>query len=174
MGWDTVTTLSTNDDYGQSGMDVFKTTAADFGIEVLSPQEFSPGSTNLEVQLQSVVDSKAKIIVINMITAGIDPTNGELLLKELQNLSFDGATGPISFDENGDRLGVYEIVNLVDGVFEVVGTWDVINGMQLTGTIIWPDGGTKTPADGSGIPGFEFLLAIAGMFALIPILRRRK
>ncbi|MCE7735885.1 MAG: ABC transporter substrate-binding protein [Candidatus Heimdallarchaeota archaeon] len=281
MGWDTVTTLSTNDDYGQSGIDVFKTTAADFGIEVLSPQEFSAGATNVKVQLQSIVDSKAKIIVANMImadavtvfsqaasvgitresgyiwvgtdgitqeqvfegslevetamtgmigtrpirgvgtiyeafldtwenadpneyagsgdrepnsystfaydavyafayaaqkmiNAGTDPEDGELLLSELQGLSFDGATGTVSFDENGDRLGVYDIVNLVDGVFVVVGTWDVMNGMDLTGTIIWPDGSTDTPADGSGIPGFEFLLAIAGMFSLIPILRRRK
>lgn len=281
MGWDTVSTLSTNDDYGQGGMDVFKAAAADLGIEVLSPQEFAPGESDVKVKLQAIVDSGAKVIILNMIvadavtvfsqaasvgitaengfvwvgtdgptqsqvfenstivedamtgmigtrpnrgigdiytafldsweaadpadyagagdrepntyatfaydavyafayaadnmiTAGTDPEDGALLLAELKDLTFDGATGPVSFDENGDRLGVYDIINLVDGVFVVVGTWDIPNGMQLTGTITWPDGGTKTPADGSGIPGFEFLLAIAGMFALIPILRRRK
>ncbi|MCE7735028.1 MAG: ABC transporter substrate-binding protein, partial [Candidatus Heimdallarchaeota archaeon] len=69
MGWDTVSTLSTNDDYGQGGMDVFKAAAADLGIEVLSPQEFTPGESDVKVKLQAIVDSGAKVIVINMIVA---------------------------------------------------------------------------------------------------------
>ena len=39
-----------------------------------------------------------------MIAAGTDYTDGDALLAELYKTDFTGATGPLTFDENGDRL----------------------------------------------------------------------
>lgn len=54
---------------------------------------------------------------------------GSLLLKYLQNTTFKGENGQVSFDENGDNLGRYEIKNfqrLANGKFGAlrVGIWD--------------------------------------------------
>ncbi len=284
FGWDTVATLSTSDDYGQGGIDVFKTAAADNGITIATAQEFAQGASDVKTQLQTIIDSGAKIIVLNMIVAdavtvfsqaaavgitpedgfawvgsdgptqtvvfenstdakaamqgmigtapnrgsgalfeaflddweaadpnvyagagdrepntyatfaydavyafaraahnmilaGEDPTDGALLLKELAALEFTGATGPISFDSNYDRLGVYDILNLKDDKFEIVGTWDLVNGMKLTGTIVWPDGTTNIPTDSLGesiLPGFEIWMTMFAVAMMVPIIRKRK
>ena len=45
------------------------------------------------------------------------PTLGPMLLEELLRVSFDGASGPVSFDSKGDRQGItLKIENQVDGV----------------------------------------------------------
>ena len=110
-----------------------------------------------------------------MIEAGTDYTDGDALLAELYNTDFTGATGPLTFDENGDRLGVYDVLNLQGDVFEIVGTWDLTNGLNLVEDIFW-DGVsvTDTPGDGGSIlPGFGFYMAFIALIA-VPILRRRK
>jgi ABC-type branched-subunit amino acid transport system substrate-binding protein len=78
-----------------------------------------------------------------LIDAGEDIYDGDILLTQLYKTNFAGATGHISFDANGDRKGVYNILNLQSDKFQAVGNWDEINGMSLTGTIYW-DGTSRT------------------------------
>lgn len=58
--------------------------------------------------------------------------------------------GLVSFDENGDRLLNYNIVNLQPGTtqLQVVGTWDAQNGVNLVTLPVWADGTTNIPTDG--------------------------
>jgi hypothetical protein len=112
-----------------------------------------------------------------MIDDGEDVEDGDLLLAQLQATDFTGATGPVSFNEDGDRLGVYDVINLQGDTFEVVGAWDKTNGAVFSGTIYW-DGSsdTEVPDDGSGeddgIPGFQMYLALFAMILAVPVVRR--
>lgn len=62
-----------------------------------------------------------------------------------------GLTGPVSFDENGDREGIYDIVNLRNvgntTTFQPVGLWSVKSNFNLSTPIVWYDGSTNVPAD---------------------------
>ena len=45
-------------------------------------------------------------------------SSGTEIMEELRSIEFDGASGRIKFDENGDILGNYDIYVVKDGVFE--------------------------------------------------------
>lgn len=112
-----------------------------------------------------------------MITNEEDVNDGDLLLATLKETSFSGVTGTVSFNSQGDRDAVYDIVNLQGNAFEIVGSYDQDNGAQFSGTIYW-DGSsvTEIPDDGSGdtggIPGFELYLALFSLIVAVPIVRR--
>ena len=73
---------------------------------------------------------------------------GDLLLKYLYNVSFNGvSTEIISFDDNGDQKGGYDVKNLQrnsnrEFVFEIIGHWDEIHlnrstPLDIFGEIQW-------------------------------------
>jgi hypothetical protein len=68
-------------------------------------------------------------------------------------IKFTGLTGRVRFDENGDREGVYDIVNLKQNGsifrFTGVGTWSKDTQSNFTDQVIWYDGTTNKPQDGS-------------------------
>lgn len=92
--------------------------------------------------------------------------NGETLRDYLFNVSFSSTFSPepdLLFDSNGDVQGSYLIKNLQissdnRSSFEVVGKWDHINTLQLTGTIQWNDGNLNPPQSVCSLPcgvGYE-------------------
>jgi ABC-type branched-subunit amino acid transport system substrate-binding protein len=59
-------------------------------------------------------------------------TDGEDIIANLGDVSFDGATGPIGFDENGDSTaGFYQISAVASAEIKAVATWDS-NGLNWT------------------------------------------
>ena len=83
---------------------------------------------------------------------------GDLLLKYLKNVSFDGvSTEIISFDDNGDQKGGYVVKNLQrnssngEFVFEIIGHWDEApvdrsSSLDIFGEIQWShDQGSEVP-----------------------------
>ncbi|XP_070568438.1 metabotropic glutamate receptor 3-like [Ptychodera flava] len=58
--------------------------------------------------------------------------NKSFLMEYMLNLKFEGASGPIAFDENGDLMGKYDIhtIQLVGGDYQLVkvGIWDSLGG----------------------------------------------
>ncbi len=127
----------------------------------------------------------------SLIDDSADPTDGVLLLAELLATSFVGATGSVSFDANGDRIGVYDILNHNGTNFVDIGNWDVANGAVFTDDIEYASGYVAkvpvvsvTTATGDVVtvtsvstktesPGFEMFLTLISLFAGILILRRR-
>ena len=80
--------------------------------------------------------------------------NRTKFLETIRNTKMEGATGWISLDENGNRGGVYDIVNLLPGntVFSRIGYWNYSTGMSLyqpisffNGTTIIPDIDIRPP-----------------------------
>jgi neutral amino acid transport system substrate-binding protein len=67
LGIKEVATLSTNDDYGSGGINVFKTAFTDLGGTIATAQQFAQGASDVLTQLQAIVDSKATVIVLNTI-----------------------------------------------------------------------------------------------------------
>jgi hypothetical protein len=78
------------------------------------------------------------------------------LVTEIRNVNFVGATGPLSLDASGDRVGgAYAIVNLQDGVKKQVGKvvlstesgWAVT--MDAGVEMVWPGNRDSPPSDGT-------------------------
>eukprot|EP00727_Mastigamoeba_balamuthi_P004037 m51a1_g13630 putative pas domain-containing protein tyrosine kinase (302) ;mRNA; r:633-2027 len=68
-----------------------------------------------------------------IIAAGQDPYNGSLFYSTLISLEYQGATGHVSFDENGDRYAKNTIFRWVQGNdnLAVIGNWTVGNGVVI-------------------------------------------
>ncbi|XP_064645228.1 atrial natriuretic peptide receptor 1-like [Lineus longissimus] len=92
------------------------------------------------------------------LAAGFDITNGREVTKKMWNRTFQGVTGTISVDENGDRIGDYSLMDLnpTTGKFEVVANYygkrkqyEPVAGKDTH----WPGGNTPpgdTPVSGAG------------------------
>eukprot|EP00727_Mastigamoeba_balamuthi_P002315 m51a1_g12080 putative serine threonine kinase (479) ;mRNA; f:391-2975 len=71
--------------------------------------------------------------VKKILAAGQDPYNRSLLYSTLMALDFIGATGEISFDDNGDRFATIAIARFVSGNenLEIIGNWTVGKGVLI-------------------------------------------
>eukprot|EP00727_Mastigamoeba_balamuthi_P004719 m51a1_g14245 Plasma Membrane Syntaxin D (1175) ;mRNA; f:247478-252218 len=71
--------------------------------------------------------------VRKIVAEGGDPYNRSLLYSTLLTLEYMGATGDISFDENGDRFETNTIFAWVPGSdnLAVVGNWTMSNGVVI-------------------------------------------
>ncbi len=107
-----------------------------------------------------------------------DYNDGDLLLAELKKTDFMGATGHVTFNSQGDRNALYDIVNLQGDKFAVVGSWDETSGMSITGTITWPGGVTETPSfspvKAKEGPGFGLYLALVTLFSFATIVHFKR
>ncbi|KAJ7332956.1 hypothetical protein JRQ81_015136 [Phrynocephalus forsythii] len=79
----------------------------------------------------------------------MDPVDGAELLKYIRNVNFSGIAGtPVTFNENGDAPGRYDIyqyqINNATPEYKVIGHWaDHLNlKMEL---LHWPGGGNRVP-----------------------------
>ncbi|MQL73744.1 hypothetical protein Taro_006092 [Colocasia esculenta] len=91
--------------------------------------------------------------------------NGQLLLKKLLLLNFNGISGPIQFDSEHNLMrGVYEVINVGHSVIHPIGYWSTHSGLSVSVPsnlyinvsrnfsenqhlhhVIWPGGKTVTP-----------------------------
>ena len=89
---------------------------------------------------------------------------GQTLLKTIRGLVYESITGVIAFDNNGDRLAPYEVMNMrVDGsgspTLKLIGLYDgVTDTVQLSEAPVFADGTGKVPSDRPAAcqVGYEF------------------
>jgi ABC-type branched-subunit amino acid transport system substrate-binding protein len=82
-------------------------------------------------------------------------SDGTLIAKALRNASFDGMTGRVELDENGDMVESIRAMNCVrgpDGAMEgrTMGVYDALNGRYSplsNYTPVWPGGVGAVPTD---------------------------
>eukprot|EP01114_Cavostelium_apophysatum_P014275 TRINITY_DN3657_c0_g1_i6.p1 TRINITY_DN3657_c0_g1~~TRINITY_DN3657_c0_g1_i6.p1 ORF type:complete len:1502 (-),score=352.50 TRINITY_DN3657_c0_g1_i6:67-4572(-) len=82
----------------------------------------------------------------NVMLDGKDPSDGRILLEYLKMTHINGTTGDISFDESGDRIGNYDILNWDSASNQMlkVGMWSHENDTTLFQSIQW-NGNTSVP-----------------------------
>ncbi|KAH7692080.1 Ionotropic glutamate receptor plant protein [Dioscorea alata] len=57
---------------------------------------------------------------------------GEILLEKIKNISINGVTGLIQFDQDGNRIHpAYDIVNVIDSELKIVGYWSNYSGLSV-------------------------------------------
>ena len=115
--------------------------------------------------------------------------NGTALLEALYDVEFDGATGRIKFNDLGEVDGKYTIVQLQGDNYETLGSWDSVNGLDITvtqitlpGDSVWTYSNgkftcTENCVAGQVSPGFglaEFLVAVFSSLVMIEIIRRKR
>ncbi|XP_035213061.1 receptor-type guanylate cyclase gcy-28-like, partial [Stegodyphus dumicola] len=90
---------------------------------------------------------------------GYAVSNGSYIIQKMWNRTFDGITGKVTIDENGDRDADYSILDLnpATGVFEVVANYigtekQVVD--ELGKTFHWA-GGRKDPPPDDPFCGFD-------------------
>jgi ABC-type branched-subunit amino acid transport system substrate-binding protein len=100
-------------------------------------------------------------------------TTGSAIRDALGTISFAGATGTISFDENGDSsAGFYAILEATGNLMPVVANWDPINGLVFVNNGFKDRWAPSSSDDGLPFPFFEFFLATIAITAVIS--RKRK
>ncbi len=85
--------------------------------------------------------------------------DGHLFLQYLRNTSFNGVTGPISFDDKGDVIGGYSILQLrhnnAGETWNYLGGWDMVKGLDVNeNNIDWTVYHDQT-MDNSGMPDIK-------------------
>ncbi|XP_071505533.1 metabotropic glutamate receptor 2-like [Diadema antillarum] len=78
------------------------------------------------------------------VCTALKPFDTQVLFEFMKNISFDGRSGNMVFDEGGDAVGRYFIENIqmVDANYELirVGTWTALHGDNLTmngSAVVW-------------------------------------
>jgi len=68
-------------------------------------------------------------------------------VEEIQNVNFVGASGPIQFDENNDRISIFELLyySPEQNKFIVSALYSEITGYQLLEDIVWYSNTTDIP-----------------------------
>ncbi len=115
--------------------------------------------------------------------------NGTALLDALYDVEFDGATGHIKFNSLGEVDGKYTVVQLQNDEYKTLGTWDNVNGLDITvSSVTLPGGSVWTVSNNKftcsenctseeSFPGFgilEFLVAVFSTVTLIEVFRRKR
>ncbi|XP_072021368.1 atrial natriuretic peptide receptor 1-like [Amphiura filiformis] len=78
-------------------------------------------------------------------------SDGLALTKKMWGRSFEGISGTLTIDANGDRDGDYSMWNMVDvekGILMVVANfYGASNTYEIIQDVVWPDGRTEPPLD---------------------------
>ncbi|NXW04590.1 GRM4 protein, partial [Fregetta grallaria] len=86
----------------------------------------------------------------------MDPVDGVELLKYIRNVNFSGIAGtPVTFNENGDAPGRYDIyqyqIRNSTPEYKVIGQWT--DHLHLkTESMLWPGGGSQLPSSICSLP----------------------
>jgi atrial natriuretic peptide receptor A len=125
------------------------------------------------------------LAVNETLEAGIDPSNGSEVTRRMWNRTFQGITGTVSIDENGDRNGDYALLdmNTETGIFQPVANYfgarrryEPIEGQQIHwggGRLTPPPDVPRCGFDGKGclvedlVPDYAIVIIVFGTLLLI-------
>uniref|UniRef100_A0A8C9FGT0 G-protein coupled receptors family 3 profile domain-containing protein n=1 Tax=Pavo cristatus TaxID=9049 RepID=A0A8C9FGT0_PAVCR len=86
----------------------------------------------------------------------MDPVDGVELLKYIRNVNFSGIAGtPVTFNENGDAPGRYDIyqyqIRNSTPEYKVIGQWTDHLHLKVE-NMLWPGGGSQLPSSICSLP----------------------
>jgi len=84
--------------------------------------------------------------VDSLVKSKQDYFNSTLISNALYKLNYNGTTGVVAFDTNGNRVNpVFQIVNIIGTQTNIVGTANTT--LSMTGIILWGGGSFDLPSD---------------------------
>lgn len=193
-GWSTTATFATDDTVKKAMQNMIGTTPTPLtgsNYQLFNESWFDPKWNFLEGPAYSHSSGKAfnayaplsydAVYVAAKGLAVANTTDGEMLLNTLYNITHDGASGFIEFNELGEVIGRYEYVQLRGDTYKTFGIWQDTATLKA-GEITLPGGSVWTIAESKAtlkekietkeeVPGFGW---IGALFALVAIRRRWK
>lgn len=119
--------------------------------------------------------------------AAANTTDGETLLHALYNVTHDGASGMIRFNDLGEVIGRYEYVQLVGDSYTTFGNWQATATLEdgeitLSDTSVWTLAENKatlkeaveTRNESPGFGGPASLIILGLISIIIAVIRRRR
>lgn len=111
----------------------------------------------------------------SLLDKGLSPVdNRTAFYNEIIAMSWNGTTGNVTMDENGDRIGGFSILNFrAGGVLAAVGSVSADGSLDLGSQVVWHGGGTDVPADhsltddGDDEPINLAIYLLAGIFVIV-------
>lgn len=92
--------------------------------------------------------------VLQLVTSGANILDSAALNEAIKQIKFEGASGPVSFDSNQDRLGgSFAILNYQkqdtqsSGSLLTVGRWSEFDGLSIDTSPMFFDGSSTVPSD---------------------------
>ena len=156
----------------QAFYDRVKEASADFGQALLN----KTGQNEYAANTYDAVMLFAKVTGEHL----DERSNGSLIVQAMKNASFDGITGRVELDSNGDMKESIRVLNYVrghDGTMSgrSMGVYHALRGGYATEpncTIIWPGGVGSMPQDalvGTGGIGTQYIVvgSVVGAMLLI-------
>ena len=128
------------------GIDRFKVPLAQATVPAMTDAGFEDPNLALDLYEPFLFDALYTfVIAISTLLNGgvsVDEIRGERLLNQLRRTEFEGISGFVSFDENGDRQASYELVNLHPDGLKVGGLYRSDLGLFAisTGNLYWVGG----------------------------------
>lgn len=198
-GWSTTATFAGDDTVRKAMQHMIGTTPAPLtgaGYQAFNDSWFNAKWNFLEGPSYSQSSGKAfnayaplshdSVYVAARGLAAANTTDGEILLKSLYNVTFDGASGMIRFNDLGEVIGRYEYVQLEGETYTTFGKWQATADLN-DGEITLPDNSVWTIADNKAAlkesavpekesPDFEVsgLLFILGILSIVTAVMRRR
>ncbi|CAH3162257.1 unnamed protein product [Pocillopora meandrina] len=100
--------------------------------------------------------SREECLSVNSSSFGFNEAHK--MLSCLKNVKFEGKTGPVYFDEYGERRGIrLEILNLQNDSLTTIGTWNSSHGAVVFGNVLSNDG---NPLSGRRLEGKKLRVVV--------------
>nr|XP_058964192.1 glutamate receptor 2-like [Pocillopora verrucosa] len=100
--------------------------------------------------------SREECLSVNSSSFGFNEAHK--MLSCLKNVKFEGKTGPVYFDEYGERRGIrLEILNLQNDSLTTIGTWNSSHGAVVFGNVLRNDG---NPLSGRRLEGKKLRVVV--------------
>ncbi|XP_071947414.1 atrial natriuretic peptide receptor 2-like [Antedon mediterranea] len=107
--------------------------------------DVQPQAQNPSIMAAYLYD--AVILYVNTVSSSLSSHDGYMVGKSLKTTAFEGMTGHVAFDDDGDRISDYVLMDFQDAYrFAPVATFFYLNkSVTSFGTILWP--GNIKPGD---------------------------
>ncbi|XP_073754714.1 metabotropic glutamate receptor 8 isoform X3 [Callorhinus ursinus] len=164
LGWNYVSTLASEGNYGESGVEAFTQISREIGLERIARDS----SYEQEGKVQFVIDAVYSMAYAlhNMhkdlcpgyigLCPRMSAVDGKELLGYIRAVNFNGSAGtPVTFNENGDAPGRYDIfqyqITNKSAEYKIIGHWT--NQLHLkVQDMQWADGEHTHPASVCSLP----------------------
>ncbi|XP_052600319.1 metabotropic glutamate receptor 4 isoform X2 [Peromyscus californicus insignis] len=164
LKWNYVSTLASEGSYGESGVEAFIQKSRENDRERIGQDSAYEQEGKVQFVIDAVYAMGHALHAMHRdlcpgrvgLCPRMDPVDGTQLLKYIRNVNFSGIAGnPVTFNENGDAPGRYDIYQyqLRNGSaeYKVIGSWTDHLHLRIE-RMQWPGSGQQLPRSICSLP----------------------